>query len=547
MRARKRRGSRPVSSTLTRLGVVLLLAAAGLVISAPTASAVSTGCVTMNSSSVDGVYNNGTADGDFEAGEVMTFEVAGSEALTATLVAVDDDVSSQPGYVPDTLSEPVPGKIVYTVPANGHYAMVWSVPLPVAQDPTWLVSCNADDDGDGISDDVDNCPQVANPDQADADGDGRGDACDAVNNDLDGDGIANDVDNCPQVANADQADHDGDGTGDACDAVDDDPDHDGVFTVDDNCPTIPNADQADHDGDGTGDACDGVDDDPDGDGLYNGVDNCPAVANPTQADRDDDGIGDACDPVDDNDPDGDLVPSTGDNCPTVANAGQLDTDHDGAGNACDADDDGDGVADVQDACPVVAGTRANGCPDAAPSVTLTSPTGPAALDPRLATVLGATAADDVSVSSVSFLVGARTVCVDATAPYGCSWKPTEKEVGAQVVTAIARDGGGQEARAVRSVVVAKFRPALRVALAKVKKTKVRASGSLLLPAGTTAAYSCSGTVTVHLRVGRKTRNVRTAVKRSGTACVFATGALPRGKGPVKVTASYGGNRVLSAL
>lgn len=41
-----------------------------------------------------------------------------------------------------------------------------------------------DSDGDGISDDVDNCPLVSNPSQTDSNSDGVGDACDA-----DGDGI----------------------------------------------------------------------------------------------------------------------------------------------------------------------------------------------------------------------------------------------------------------------------------------------------------------------------------------------------------------------
>src|SRR5439155_925861 len=36
-----------------------------------------------------------------------------------------------------------------------------------------------DGDGDGIPNAMDNCPSVANPDQADRDMDGKGDACDA--------------------------------------------------------------------------------------------------------------------------------------------------------------------------------------------------------------------------------------------------------------------------------------------------------------------------------------------------------------------------------
>lgn len=532
-----------------RLGVALALAAAGLAVATGPASAVSTGCTTLNSASVDGVYNNGTAFGDFEAGEVLTFQVADTSALTAGLTAVEDDISAQPGYVPFTQTVSVPGKLVYTVPDNAHYSLVWSVPLPVDHDPTWLVSCNTDNDGDGIADQVDNCPQVPNPDQADVDGDGRGDACDAVNDDLDGDGIRNDVDNCPQVVNADQTDSDGDGIGDACDGVDDDVDRDGVFNPDDNCPQVPNADQADGDGDGIGDACDGVNDDLDNDGVFNNADNCPQVANPGQADVDGDGIGDACDPVNDNDTDGDGVANGSDNCPSVSNAGQLDTDHDGSGNVCDADDDNDGVADAQDACPTVSGTRANGCPDAAPTVSLTGPSGVAVLDPAASTVMAATAADDTGVASVTFQVGARTVCVDTTAPYTCAWKPGEREVGSQVLTATARDASGQQAHASRSVSVARFKPTLKVALAKVKgkKTKVRVVGKLLLPAGTTAGYSCNGVVTVRMVTGTKVRTVRTTLKAAGSACGFQSGLLPKPKGVTKVTAKFAGNKSLSAV
>lgn len=78
-----------------------------------------------------------------------------------------------------------------------------------------------DGDHDGIPDSTDNCPNVANANQANADGDSFGDVCDACPNDplndVDHDGVCGNMDNCPTVANANQLDSDGDGLGDACD------------------------------------------------------------------------------------------------------------------------------------------------------------------------------------------------------------------------------------------------------------------------------------------------------------------------------------------
>lgn len=71
----------------------------------------------------------------------------------------------------------------------------------------------ADSDGDGVPDSNDNCVSVANADQADISGNGRGDACD----DFDKDGAVNSMDNCPNDPNRDQADTDADGKGDVCD------------------------------------------------------------------------------------------------------------------------------------------------------------------------------------------------------------------------------------------------------------------------------------------------------------------------------------------
>ncbi|MEM7258255.1 MAG: carboxypeptidase regulatory-like domain-containing protein, partial [Pseudomonadota bacterium] len=98
-----------------------------------------------------------------------------------------------------------------------------------------------------------------------------------VSSDSDGDSVPDSGDNCPYIANNDQADTDGDGAGDVCDAVlADDPDLDGVG-VEDNCPTDPNASQLDTDADGIGDECDPEDNSGDvtqgndeGDGSGNG-------------------------------------------------------------------------------------------------------------------------------------------------------------------------------------------------------------------------------------------------------------------------------------
>jgi hypothetical protein len=81
-----------------------------------------------------------------------------------------------------------------------------------------------DSDSDLIGNICDNCPNIANSDQADNDGDGIGNLCD----------------NCPNIFNPNQLDSDSDFLGDICD----------------NCPNVFNPDQADNDSDGKGNLCD---------------------------------------------------------------------------------------------------------------------------------------------------------------------------------------------------------------------------------------------------------------------------------------------------
>ena len=204
-----------------------------------------------------------------------------------------------------------------------------------------------DTDGDDWVDQMDNCPFLSNPMQADLDGDNIGDGCDI---DEDGDEIANSTDNCPRdspVWTSTQInDHDQDGCHDSITDFDDD--EDGVLDALDSCPRgdVRWSDSAsidDHDGDGCRDISE--DEDDDRDGVNDRIDNCPTGILGIAA-QGQDGDGDGCiDSAEDDDDDEDGVLDINDLCSrTVAGQQvgitgcsqyQLDDDLDGIPNAID--------------------------------------------------------------------------------------------------------------------------------------------------------------------------------------------------------------------
>ncbi|MBU1967532.1 putative metal-binding motif-containing protein, partial [Patescibacteria group bacterium] len=255
-------------------------------------------------------------------------------------------------------------------------------------------TCDPDDDDDGVADGVDNCPDVPNADQANADGDAEGNACDS---DDDNDGVpdTNDMaplnpricedsdsdtcDDCSKnptssasatpwpvyvpdpyndgvdidsdgLCTAGDPDNDNDGILDGPDTSNDDPDicGDSDFDTCDDCSigtdnygpmsdSTPNNDGADFDGDGL---CDAGDNDDDNDGYTDDVDcnDLDENINPGTAEVCGDGVDNDCSGAIDDldfDQDGHLdLACGGDDC----NDGD-DSIYPGAAEVCNNEDD----------------------------------------------------------------------------------------------------------------------------------------------------------------------------------------------------------------
>ena len=195
-------------------------------------------------------------------------------------------------------------------------------------------------------------------------------------NDQDGDGVGDELDNCPFISNSAQANYDNDTEGDACD---EDDDNDSVLDTDDDCLrgnlSWLSSLLTDHDSDGCADSTEDLDDD--NDGLFDEIDSCSlgdvGWISSSLTDYDSDGCQDSGEDYDDDNDricDADVndgfwgcsVSSVSvDLCPASPPSFFSTVSNDGDQDGCqdvgeDLDDDNDGFSDEIDHCPVNAGT-----------------------------------------------------------------------------------------------------------------------------------------------------------------------------------------------
>ena len=293
--------------------------------------------ITLSSSSVDENVTIGTT-----VGSLSTTDSDSGDSHTYSLVAGSGDTDN--GSFSISGANLLTGTALDYETKNSYSIRVQTSDGTATYAKTFTITVAdvfEDADGDGISDQTDNCQSSANPNQADADSDGIGDVCDS---DIDGDGFANSSDNCPSTVNLDQADFDADGSGDLCDQDDD---NDGVLDTDDAFP-LDETETVDTDIDGIGN---NADLDNDNDGVLD-TDDAFSLDETETIDTDNDGIGNNADLDDDNDGFEDTLEEECDTNPLVAESFPSDFDNDDSPDCIDLDDDNDGVLDNDDAFPL---------------------------------------------------------------------------------------------------------------------------------------------------------------------------------------------------
>jgi hypothetical protein len=140
--------------------------------------------------SIDIAYDNsGGSVKHFTAGESLTITVTNNTSGITVGVPSSPSIPGNWGSGSTSLSFALSTTVDTSVPTGSHGVTITVTgdTSGVTRNDSYNVNIDStcpvtstitDTDGDGIPDSTDNCPAVANPDQADADNDGLGDACD---------------------------------------------------------------------------------------------------------------------------------------------------------------------------------------------------------------------------------------------------------------------------------------------------------------------------------------------------------------------------------
>ena len=215
---------------------------------------------------------------------------------------------------------------------------------------SWHISAYIpDDDGDGLNNSVDQCPDGQSDWISDSGTDFDGDGCRDIDedDDDDNDGFLDIRENecLSDPLNSTSIPLDNDGTGE-CDALDDDDDDDGTLDVDDAFP-FDSSESKDNDADGIGDNAD-FDDDND---SFLDSEEIRCLSDPYDNlsipnDLDQDLLCDILDSDDDGDSYSDAFEAECESDSMNATSVPKDTDYDGNCNFLDNDDDNDGWLDL---------------------------------------------------------------------------------------------------------------------------------------------------------------------------------------------------------
>jgi hypothetical protein len=144
--------------------------------------------------------------------------------------------------------------------------------------------------------------------------------------------------------------------------------------------------------------------------------------------------------------------------------------------------------------------------DAVPTVAFTSPSPATVFTGAQAIQLQVSAVDSSGIRSVQILVGEQSLCLDTSAPYTCAFTPSAEDLGNVTFVAIATNGAGGQAIAVRTVHVNPTRPlglTMRTAIRRGRsQDKLLTTGTLRLPAGDAPSFCDQGAVQVQYSYGQ---------------------------------------------